>query len=96
MGLFLYETKIPSHKRFPRVNNKVNDSSTREYEEYKQPEAAGESDDLLADKKLVFDEKLADSRPLEKWIVNQSAAVISLDCPPINPEETADRNWSCR
>ncbi|HPO15720.1 MAG TPA: hypothetical protein PLI09_19920 [Candidatus Hydrogenedentes bacterium] len=50
----------------------------------KEPNAAGETDDPLTNPE--FDETLVDSRPLDGWLVNQSAAVIALDCPGINPD----------
>lgn len=43
-------------------------------------------DDRLEDKNPEFDPDLVDSRPLEGWEVNASAAVISLDCPMIKPD----------
>lgn len=52
----------------------------------KEPAVTGETDDPLTNPE--FDETLVDSRPLDGWLVNQSAAVIALDCPGINPDAT--------
>lgn len=53
------------------------------------PAVEGEKDDLLENKKPVFDEDRVDSRPLQGWVVNQSGAVIKLDCPSVDPEKEA-------
>ncbi len=44
------------------------------------------TDDVLADKTPQFDETLIDSRLLDDWEVNKSAAVIKLDCPDVKPD----------
>ncbi len=47
-------------------------------------------DDQLDTKNPEFDPELVDSRPLGDWQVNQSAAVIRLDCPLLKPDQDAD------
>ena len=47
-------------------------------------------DDRLEDKNPEFDPELVDSRLLDSWEVNSSAAVISLDCPMMKPDEDAN------
>lgn len=44
-------------------------------------------DDKLDDKKPAFDETRVDTRPLDGWLVNASAAVIALDTPAIKPDQ---------
>ena len=46
------------------------------------------ADDTLAGKEPRFDETLVDSRPLDGWQVNKSAAVVRLDSPPVDLEVT--------
>ncbi len=65
---------------------------TTEWTEYGEPPARDDLklvDDRLEDKNPAFDEDLVDSRPLGDWEVNQSAAVIELDCPTIKPDVEA-------
>lgn len=59
-----------------------------EHSEYLPPQPAtdGIVDDRLEDKRTEFDPDLIDQRPLEGWLVNQSAAVIRLDVPLIKPD----------
>ena len=57
--------------------------------EYSDPEDTGDlilQDDRPEDKHPVFDPELVDSRPIGDWLVNSSAALIALDCPPIKPD----------
>jgi hypothetical protein len=61
-----------------------------EYNEYRDPPPKEDpelTDDSLEEKHPVFKEQLIDSRPLGDWELNASAAVISLDCPKIKPEQ---------
>lgn len=44
------------------------------------------TDDVLSDRTPQFDETLIDSRLLDDWEVNKSAAVIKLDCPDVKPD----------
>ena len=46
-------------------------------------------DDQVRDKRPHFDPDLVDSRPFHSWEVNQSAAVIGLDCPAIDIKKEA-------
>jgi hypothetical protein len=60
--------------------------------EYHNPKPADDDflkDDRLEDKPAKFDAALVDRRPLGAWLVNQSAAVIRLDCPAIKPDREA-------
>lgn len=60
--------------------------------EYHNPKPADDDflvDDRLEDKPAKFDAALVDRRPLGAWLVNQSAAVIRLDCPAIKPDQEA-------
>jgi len=62
------------------------------YNEYREPPDEGGlklTDDPRPDKPLPFDDSLVDSRPLGEWEVNQSAAIIELDCPLIKPDAEA-------
>ncbi len=55
-----------------------------------KPVADGLADDRLEDKSTAFDPDLIDRRPLDGWLINQSAAVISLDVPIVQPDYEAD------
>jgi hypothetical protein len=60
-----------------------------EYTDYDNPEPPPGptlEDDKLEDKNPEFDPELVDSRPLDGWEVDASAAVIRLDCPIIKPD----------
>lgn len=57
-----------------------------DYETPTAPPGPDLKDDRLEDKNPEFDPDLVDSRPLEGWEINSSAAVISLDCPIIKPD----------
>jgi hypothetical protein len=62
---------------------------TIERTEYHSPKPAEDdflTDDRLEDKPEKFEAELVDRRPLAGWLVNQSAAVIRLDCPEIKPD----------
>ncbi len=64
-----------------------------EYTDYREPESPSGpklEDDRLEEKNPEFDPDLVDSRPLDGWEVNASAAVISLDCPIIKPDRDPD------
>jgi len=66
---------------------------TIERTEYHNPKPADDDflkDDRLEDKPQKFDAALVDRRPLGEWLVNQSAAVIRLDCPAIKPDQEAE------
>ncbi|MCE5267114.1 MAG: hypothetical protein LLG00_04440 [Planctomycetaceae bacterium] len=57
--------------------------------EYSPPKVRAEPelvDEQLSEKHPKFDATLVDSRPLQGWEVNASAAVVSLDCPMIKPD----------
>jgi hypothetical protein len=55
-----------------------------------KPVDDGLVDDRLEDKQTTFDPELVDRRPLEGWRINQSAAVISLDVPLVQPDYEQD------
>lgn len=61
-----------------------------DYETPTAPPGPVLEDDRLEDKNPEFDPDLIDSRPLEGWEVNASAAVISLHCPIIKPDRDPD------
>lgn len=64
-----------------------------EYTTYGKPEPPPGptlEDDRLEDKNPEFDAELIDSRPLDGWDVNASAAVIRLHCPMIKPDLDPD------
>src|SRR5438128_5933250 len=66
---------------------------TTERIEYHSPKPSDDDflkDDRLEDKPEKFAPDLVDRRPLQGWLVNQSAAVIRLDCPEIKPDREAD------
>src|SRR5262249_3958026 len=44
------------------------------------------TDDTLDDKKPAFDPARVDRRPLGKWRINSSAAVLKLDVPLLKPD----------
>lgn len=48
-------------------------------------------DDRLEDKITKFDPALADRRPMEGWLVNDSAAVFRLDVPIVKPDQNPER-----
>ncbi|MDA0589283.1 MAG: hypothetical protein O2820_14995 [Planctomycetota bacterium] len=61
-----------------------------EYTTYGKPEPPPGptlENDRLEDKNPEFDAELIDSRPLDGWDVNASAAVIRLHCPMIKPDQ---------
>jgi hypothetical protein len=60
-----------------------------EYHPPKPPEDEVLTDDRLEDKQPAFDPTLVDRRPLEDWLVNQSAAVIRLDIAMVRPDSEA-------
>ena len=61
-----------------------------DYETPSTPPGPVLDDDKLEDKNPKFDPELVDSRPLEGWEINASAAVISLHCPIIKPDRDPD------
>jgi hypothetical protein len=63
-----------------------------EHTDYHPPKPAEDelADDILSDKQTTFDPELADRRPLEGWLVNQSEAVIKLDVPLVLPDSEGD------
>lgn len=64
-----------------------------EYTTYSRPDPPPGPEltsDRLEDKNPEFDPDLIDSRPLDGWEVNASAAVISLECPMIKPDVDAE------
>lgn len=64
---------------------------TREWTEYQPPQQTLQlEDEQLADHQPSFDESLVDSRPLQDWELNLSAAVIELDCPLIKPDRESE------
>jgi hypothetical protein len=66
---------------------------TIERTEYHNPKPQGDdflTDDRLEDKPAKFEAALVDRRPLGDWLLNQSAAVIRLDCPAIKPDQEAE------
>jgi hypothetical protein len=77
---FIAETK----QKQPRTETYVT-----EWNEYHAPPANDEvplTDDVLAEKNPRFDETLVDSRTIDGWQVNASAAVVRLDSPMIKPD----------
>jgi hypothetical protein len=60
-----------------------------EYHPAKPPEKELFTDDRLEDKQPAFDANLVDRRPLDDWLVNQSAAVIRLDISMVRPDSDA-------
>ncbi len=61
-----------------------------EYSEQALENELGLADDLLSDKNPAFDETLVDTRAIDAWEVNQSAAVIRLDCSSIKPDTESE------
>ena len=57
-----------------------------EYSERPLEDEPGLVDDRLSDRNPTFDETLIDTQPIGGWEINQSAAVIQLDCPSIKPD----------
>ncbi|MFH0911613.1 MAG: hypothetical protein V1918_08945 [Planctomycetota bacterium] len=61
--------------------------------EYREAPDQGEFalfDDSVDEKNPVYDENLVDSRPIGEWEINQSGAVIRLDCPAIRADKEKD------
>ena len=62
--------------------------TTEETDSHVPPQTADPllADDTLEQKRPVFDEAVVDSRPVNDWQLNASAAVLKLDCPIIKPD----------
>lgn len=64
-----------------------------DYQRPADPNGEAQADETLADDKLDditppgFDSDLVDSRPWNGWLVNSSAAVVTLDVPLIKPDK---------
>ena len=92
LGVFFVGVTLAMFVAYQAWWHATHERYTVEKTDYTTPKSKNEIelvDDVIGDKNPTFDPDLIDSRPIEDWQVNKSAAVIGLDCPVLKPDRDA-------